>query len=47
MSSAKRRITSIKIDEMLWKEVRKHAIDNDTTLAEFVERAIRKELGKA
>ena len=46
MPSTKQRITTIKIDEDLWKNVRKCAIDNDITLSKFITNALRNELEK-
>jgi len=39
-----RKTTSIKIDPTLWKEFKKHAIDQDKDLSEILEEMIRKEL---
>jgi predicted HicB family RNase H-like nuclease len=44
-SSIKRETTSLKIDPQLWKEVKIEAIRQDKDVSEFVENALRKELG--
>jgi hypothetical protein len=41
---AERKTTSIKVDPQLWKEFKKHAIDEDKDLSELLEEIIRKEL---
>lgn len=41
-----RKSTSIKVDEDLWKEFKKRAIDKDLDVSELLERLIRKELGR-
>jgi hypothetical protein len=41
-----RRTTSIKVDEELWKEFKKRAIDKDLEISEYLERLMRKELGR-
>ena len=35
---------SLRIDPNLWKEARKYAIDKEISVAELVERAIKKEI---
>jgi len=37
---------SIKIDPNLWKEAKKHAIDKDLELSEYIEGLIKKDLKK-
>ncbi len=39
-----RKTTSLKIDEDLWKEVKKHCIDQNTEISEYIENIIRKDL---
>lgn len=39
-------VASIRVDRELWKKVKKHVIDEDLTLTEFVERLLRNELGE-
>lgn len=39
-----RKTTSLKIDEDLWKEVKKHCIDKNTDISEYIENMIRKDL---
>jgi hypothetical protein len=41
-----RRTTSIKIDPNLWKDFKKRAIDKDLEISEYLEKLIRKELGR-
>jgi len=41
-----RKTTSIKIEPNLWKEFKKHAIDQDKDLSDILEEIIRKELKK-
>lgn len=43
---AKRGPTSINIDQELWKEVKKTAIDLDITATDFLEQALREKLAK-
>lgn len=43
---AKREYTSIRIDPNLWKEVKIEAIRQDMEVSSFVERALKKELGR-
>lgn len=44
--AAKRGPTSINIDQELWKEVKKAAIDLGITATDFLEQALREKLGK-
>jgi len=39
-------VTSIRVDEDLWKEAKKHAIDTDMSLAELIEKLLKQELAK-
>lgn len=39
-----RKTTSIKIDPLLWKEVRKHCIDEDIDISDYIERLIKNDL---
>jgi predicted DNA-binding ribbon-helix-helix protein len=39
-------IASIRVDRELWKEVKKHAIDEGLTLTDLVERLLKEELSK-
>lgn len=41
-----RNVTSIRIDEELWKQCKHFAIDSGLTLSELVEKALKKELSK-
>lgn len=41
-----RKTTSIKIDEDLWKEVKKHCIDEDMEISKYIENLIKKDLNK-
>ena len=41
---AKKIVTSIKVDQELWKEAKIVAAKNDITLTELLNRALRKEL---
>ena len=41
-----RKSTSIKFDEDLWKEVKKHCIDANLEVSEYLERLVRKDLRK-
>lgn len=36
-----RKTTSIKVDPQLWKEFKKHAIDQDKDISEILEQMIR------
>ncbi len=42
-----RKTTSIKIDEDIWKEVKKHCIDINKDISDYLEEMIRKDLKKA
>ena len=44
--TAKRGPTSINIDQELWKEVKKAAIDLGITATDFLEQAVREKLAK-
>jgi predicted DNA-binding ribbon-helix-helix protein len=37
-------VTSIRVDEELWKEAKKYAIDTDMSLAELIEKLLKEEL---
>ena len=37
-------VTSIRIDEELWKQAKHYAIDKGITLTELVEKALKKEM---
>lgn len=39
-----RKTTSIKIDSELWKELKKHCIDEEINISELLEKLVRKEL---
>jgi predicted transcriptional regulator len=39
-------VTSIRIDDDLWKRVKIHAIENDETLTDMVERLLKKEINR-
>ena len=39
-----RKTTSIKIDPQLWKDVKKHCIDKDIDISEYIENLVRKDL---
>lgn len=39
-----RKTTSIKIDSDLWKKVKKHCIDLDIDISEYLEKLIKKDL---
>ena len=41
---AKKMVTSIKVDQELWKEAKIFAAKNDITLTELLNRALKKEL---
>jgi len=41
-----RQSTSIKIDPELWKEVKKHCIDANLEISEYLEKVLRKDLRK-
>ncbi len=40
----KRDTTSIKINPYIWKQVKKHCIDEDLEISEYLERLIKKDL---
>lgn len=46
MQEKKQTVTSLRIDTDLWKEVKKAAIDNNLSLGEFIDRALRDKLQK-
>jgi predicted transcriptional regulator len=37
-------VTSIRVDDDLWKKARIHAIQNDETMTDMVERLLKKEI---
>ena len=37
-------VTSIRVDDELWKRARIHAIENDETMTDMIERLLKKEL---
>ena len=39
-----RKTTSLKIDEELWKEVKKHCIDLNKDISDYLEDLIRKDI---
>lgn len=39
-----RKTTSIKVDPELWKRVKKHCIDKDIDISDFIEKLLRKNL---
>ena len=41
-----RKTTSIKIDPELWKQAKKHCIDADIDISEYVEVLLKKDLAK-
>lgn len=41
-----RKKTSIKFDETLWKEAKKHCIDANLDVSEYLERLVRENLHK-
>lgn len=43
---SKQIITSIRVDEGLWKEAKKFAIDEDLSLAQLIENLLKEELEK-
>jgi predicted DNA-binding ribbon-helix-helix protein len=43
---SKQIVTSIRVDDELWKEAKKHAIDADLSLAGLIEKLLREELEK-
>jgi predicted HicB family RNase H-like nuclease len=42
-----RTVTSIRVDQELWKKAKHHAIDNELTLTELVEKALKREITQA
>lgn len=46
MEKQKRTTTSIKINPELWKEAKKHSIDKDIDVSEYIEELIKKDLKK-
>lgn len=41
-----KKVTSIKIDPEVWKEARKHCIDESIEVSEYLEKLIKKDLKK-
>ena len=41
-----RKTTSLKIDPELWKEVKKHCIDDNINISKYIENLIKKDLRK-
>jgi hypothetical protein len=41
-----RKTTSLKVDEDLWKRVKKHCIDKDIDVSDYVESLIKNDLSK-
>ena len=39
-----RKTTSLKIDPVLWKEVKKHCIDKDLDISEYIETIVKRDL---
>jgi len=39
-----KKTTSLKIDPLLWKQVKKHCIDQDMEVSEYIEKLIKKDL---
>lgn len=39
-----KKTTSIKIDPAVWKEIKKHCIDKDMDISDFIETLAKKEL---
>jgi hypothetical protein len=39
-----KKTTSLKIDPELWKKVKKHCIDTEEDISEYVEKLIKKDL---
>ena len=37
-------VTSIRVDDELWKRAKIHAIENDETMTDMIERLLKKEL---
>ncbi len=44
---SERKVTSIKVDPELWKEVKKHCIDKGIDISDYLENLIKKELSKS
>ncbi len=42
--NTRRKTTSLKVDPELWKKVKKHCIDKDIEVSEYVEEVIEKDL---
>lgn len=42
----KNQVTSIRIDEKLWKKAKMYAIEHDMTLREVIESLLKEELNK-
>ena len=40
-----RKTTSLKIDTELWKKVKKHCIDLDVDISDYIENLIKKDFG--
>ena len=40
-----RKTTSLKIESELWKEVKKHCIDKEMDISEYIEYLVQKDLG--
>jgi macrodomain Ter protein organizer (MatP/YcbG family) len=43
----RKKVTSLRIDEGLWKEAKVYAVEQDTTLGDLVERLLSEEIAKA
>lgn len=41
---AERKTTSLKIDPELWKEVKKHCIDKEIDVSDYVENLIKRDM---
>lgn len=41
-----RKTTSVKIDPELWKKVKKHCIDQETDISDYLEKIIKTDLEK-
>ena len=44
MEKLKKKTTSLKVDDSLWKEVKKRCIDYEEDISDYLERLIRKDL---
>ncbi len=42
-----RKTTSIKVDSELWKNVKKHCIDNDVDISDYIEKLLKADLKKS